>query len=317
MHCPISGTSWTKVFSHDTSGGLFTSDADALSKNKGNTSAKLFSILDTLESFRLPSGVFHLMLCYPELAGKCNEWKQTSNPATTTTAITGFEAIKLSFPQRSGGSSFRGLGRSPSSSTFIDDSPLSGYWWTAIGVKRKFLSDTIPGPVLNWNKRQWYPVKKVELYAERFWTKVFSHDTSGGLFTSDADALSKNKNKSSAKLFSILDTLEQFRLPNGAFHLKLCYPELAGKCNEWNQNSNPATKSTITGFQAIHLAFSRRSTGSSFKGLGISPPSKSWTFIDDYPEHSDWWNAIGAKHYFGTGKIPGPYKKVEIYARHP
>ena len=152
------------------------------------------------------------------------------------------------------------------------------------------------------------------------WTKVFSHDTSGGLFTSDADALSKNKGNTSAKLFSILDTLESFRLQSGAFHLKLCYPELAGKCNEWSQTSNPTTSSTITGFQTIHLAFSQRSTGSSFRGLGISPPSKSWTFIDDYPGHQNWWHAIGAKKFWGgADTIPGPYpspsvKKVELYA---
>ena len=87
----LPGVHWTKVFSHDTSGGLFTSGADALSKNTENPGAKLFLI--QLNPLRLEDGILHLKLCYPELE-KFNEWTQTSNPATSST-IENFEAIKL------------------------------------------------------------------------------------------------------------------------------------------------------------------------------------------------------------------------------
>ena len=53
-----------------------------------------------METMRFPDGYFHLQLCYPgAVAGQynaCNEWKQTSNPATES-QITGFEAVDLYF----------------------------------------------------------------------------------------------------------------------------------------------------------------------------------------------------------------------------
>ena len=91
--------------------------------------------------------------------------------------------------------------------------------------------------------------------------KVFSHDTAGGMFSSQEDALSKNPNTTGALLFSILDQLEDFRNDDGSFHFKLCYPELAGvgggRCNEWLQDSNPATETDIAGFRPISLSFTR------------------------------------------------------------
>ena len=157
------------------------------------------------------------------------------------------------------------------------------------------------------------------------WTKVFAHDTSGGLFTSDADALSKNAGNHEAKLFSILSQLNPLRLEDGSFHLKLCYPEL-GKCNEWAQTSNPATSSTIRNFKAIKLDFPKNSYGKAFVGIGVSPASASYTFIDDTPNQRNWWYAIGARSWFGTGTIPGPVdqsgagkkvQRVELFAERP
>ena len=151
------------------------------------------------------------------------------------------------------------------------------------------------------------------------WAKVFAHDTSGGLFKSNAEALSKNPENPGAKLFSVLNKLGTLRLEDGTFHLKLCYPDL-GKCNEWTQTSNPATSSKIEDFKAIDLAFQKASYGASFVGIGVSiSPS---TFIDDSPSRSNWWNAIGAqKTHGGVDTIPGPYnvkvKRVELFAEKP
>ena len=152
------------------------------------------------------------------------------------------------------------------------------------------------------------------------WTQVFAHDTSGGLFKSAADALSKNTDNPAAKLFSVLSQLNNLRLDDGSFHLKLCYPEL-GKCNEWTQTSNPATRSTVENFKAIKLGL-----GSSFTGLGVSPASSSHTFIDNTPSSSTWFYAIGARSSWGgSDTIPGPYpeqsphkvKRVELFAERP
>ena len=107
VHCPttmtqlalLAGSSWAKVFYHDTSAGLFTDADDAKNKNSDYPNAPMFSILDQLEGMRDGKGRFHLKLCYPELTEfnpPCNEWIQTSNPATEET-ITGYEEVQLTF----------------------------------------------------------------------------------------------------------------------------------------------------------------------------------------------------------------------------
>ena len=160
------------------------------------------------------------------------------------------------------------------------------------------------------------------------WTKVFSHNTTGGLFDgSMSDALSKNPTSPSSLLFSTLSSLEDWRRPDGSFLLRICYPELqAGEalpCNEWSQTSNPATDAFITDFKPVLLQFPENSYGEEWEGLGVSPASPA-TFIDDTPDRSNWWYAIGASSYWPNGNtdhIPGPYntdhegvKKVELYA---
>ena len=79
---------------------------------------------------------------------------------------------------------------------------------------------------------------------------MFSHDTSGGLFTSSDDSLSLNTENPEAKLFSVLSQLNSLSLEDGSFHLKLCYPDL-GKCNECTQTSNPATSIDIENFKQV------------------------------------------------------------------
>ena len=125
-------------------------------------------------------------------------------------------------------------------------------------------------------------------------------------------------------MFSILDQLENYRNAEGNFHLKLCYPEATGEdgghCNEWVQTSNPATDTTITGFQAISLAFKLDGYRNPWVGLGRSPAGYTQTFMDDAPSRSHWWSAIGSTSYFGgSDTIPGPLpnkiKKVEIYVK--
>ena len=153
------------MFSHDTAGGLFKSSCEAKFKNPENPDANLFSVLNQLETFRLNLGSFHLKLCYPEL-GDCNEWTQTSNPATDST-ILGFKAITLGFPKNSYRQAFGGLGVSPASAstTFIDDTPNQSFWFYPIGAKVYTGSSTIPGPVAEDGTR--HTVKRVNLFVEK------------------------------------------------------------------------------------------------------------------------------------------------------
>merc|ERR1719481_880976 len=130
------------------------------------------------------------------------------------------------------------------------------------------------------------------------WTKVFSHDTSGGMFKNDEETLSKNEDNPDAKLFSILDVLESMRLKDETFHLKICYPEIARKyanrpCNEWIQESNPATESEIRGYREIHKAF--LNDPDDFQGLGLNSGKYKNSLIDSTPHKANWLYAIGAQ----------------------
>ena len=59
---------WKMVFSHNTTGGLF-SPISALSFNEDNPTANRYSILGQLANVTSPEG-YHLKLCYPELEGR-------------------------------------------------------------------------------------------------------------------------------------------------------------------------------------------------------------------------------------------------------
>ena len=169
-----------KVFSHNvTNGEYFSSQSDALNKNPTNPNAALFSILDTLETYRRADGKFRFKLCYPELTwgwegGKCNEWLQTSNPVSET-EITGFERISgnlIAFGSRFDSGEFAGwvgIGRSHSqfSNSLIDDDPTGDNWFTAIGALKaddSALSNTLPGPVSQPYVSTISNVKVIELY---------------------------------------------------------------------------------------------------------------------------------------------------------
>ena len=141
---------WTKVFHHNNIGGYFSSPQDALRKNVDNPSANLYSILYKLNDFRSSIG-FHFKLCYPELGNYgngCNEWVQTSNPATDST-ITGFIPINLSFTKDSYNDDWGGIGNTGYNEigileipnyeiALIDDAPNRVGWHTPIGSFRTF-----------------------------------------------------------------------------------------------------------------------------------------------------------------------------------
>ena len=161
-----------KIFSHNLAGGLFSSSRDALNKNLYTPEALLHSKLCCLESYRNTAGQLHLKLCYPEIKGNnCNEWKQTSNPATEG-KIQGFQKIKLAFPKNGAGGSWGGLGRSElhSSHTLMDDTGSAAYWWMAVGASRLYEEATRMGgsrdPGCGMDNGYHGGYKRVEVYVK-------------------------------------------------------------------------------------------------------------------------------------------------------
>ena len=158
---------YIKIFGHNTAGGLFSSTTDAMSKNPENPNAYLFSILNNLENYRGKDGNFQFKLCYPEV-GKCNEWIQSSNPATET-IIKGFKAISLEFTKNGIYDAWAGLGKASSfksksyGTTLIDDAPESKNWFCAIGATAYWPEKLqIPGP--NFGNSDPEGISEVVLY---------------------------------------------------------------------------------------------------------------------------------------------------------
>ena len=170
---------WTKLFHHNNIGGYFSSPQDALRKNVENPSANLYSILYKLNDFRSSIG-FHFKLCYPELGNHgngCNEWVQTSNPATDST-ITGFIPINLSFTKDSYNDDWGGIGNTGNNEigileianyeiALIDDAPNRIGWYTPIGSFRILgTSSLMLGPIGPPDNRFLYGNTIVELFVK-------------------------------------------------------------------------------------------------------------------------------------------------------
>ena len=117
----------------------------------------------------------------------------------------------------------------------------------------------------------------------------------------------KNPDDPNAKLFSILNKLENYRDKDGNFRFKLCYP-VEQKCNEWTQSSNLAENNKIEGFSPISLDWTENGDRKPWRGLGkVGSNSFGTTLIDDAPESTNWFCAIGAFAYWPVSpKIPGP-----------
>ena len=144
--------------------------------------------------------------------------------------------------------------------------------------------------------------------------KVFSHESAGGYFPDIEQAKSYNKDDPNADLYSILDQIENYR-KDGVFHIRICYDELAEDnfpCNEWTQSSNFVEETNVTDFNAFDITFKQSGDGGTFGGLGLSPPSSSYTLVHS----SNYWFSIGSIVQVDIG-IAGPYptfvKKVELY----
>ena len=112
-HDQYLGYTWIKVFSHHVDGGMFGYDDRINEPNNWNADdpdALRYSILYRMEKYR-KNGVFHLRICFPDYTEDefpCNEWEQSSN-FVHEKEITGFKAIRLTYPKCWGDKDFVGL----------------------------------------------------------------------------------------------------------------------------------------------------------------------------------------------------------------
>ena len=96
------------------------------------------------------------------------------------------------------------------------------------------------------------------------------------------------------------------------------------------QSSNPATETTITGFKALSLAFTKNSYNHSWTGLGRNSNPNADAVIDDAPSTDVFyrWSAVGAIRYYegnhtrvlqSNNTIPGPIghlvTKVDFFVK--
>ena len=142
---------------------------------------------------------------------------------------------------------------------------------------------------------------------------IFRHRTSSGrLFESNEDVLTRNSEKSSWKnstkypLWSNLEHLDDdLRVEDSSFHFKLCYwgenlGELNGGCNEWRQKSNPVTSVAVEGFKAVSLDWE-----DDFGGLCKLEGSLAETsMIGSCSNHERF--LVGAKRFSDEEKVWGP-----------
>lgn len=144
------GYTFTKVFSHDSSKGVFLNQNEATHTGSLSTPEK-YSILDQLDKLKsTKEAKYVFMLYYPE-TGQMNIWKQSTNPLNTTSAdgtgsgyVPGYEAVSISMT----GDYWGGLEKSSRGATLLDGSTNHADWWYAIGAYQHYPSDsvtTIPG----------------------------------------------------------------------------------------------------------------------------------------------------------------------------
>ena len=115
------------------------------------------SRMSDLEMARGTDGNFHFKLCYPELAeavpyeDPCNEWIQSSNPATTNT-VKDYKKIRIPFTDNGDGDDFNGLSLSvaPRDEPWANISASGESPWYCIEIKkfRSKSSKEFPGPLL-------------------------------------------------------------------------------------------------------------------------------------------------------------------------
>ena len=167
----------------------------------------------------------------------------------------------------------------------------------------------------------------ISIAQEQEWTLLFRQ--TAPFYQNISSWMEHNENDPGNDNYSILVDLEDYRGDDGKFHFKLEWPEgsswNSGGGNidflphEWKQTSNPATSTSVTGYEAIDISY----TGQFWAGLELAD-NGSHVFIDGSVDHPNWFYALGTAQSWNNG-IPAaagpngdtPYysaQVVELYA---
>eukprot|EP00040_Diaphanoeca_grandis_P034658 m.215997 g.215997 ORF g.215997 m.215997 type:complete len:717 (-) comp33201_c0_seq1:96-2246(-) len=164
------------------------------------------------------------------------------------------------------------------------------------------------------------------------WSLVMRHKTpfhaDGGWFTPGVTRY--NADDESAGVYSIIDSVEDFRRDDGYLYFKLSYPgmcELAinAPCVEgknyviWKQTSNPYTKlrekeDTVQGYVAIDVVYDL------FGGLTTTKNTNA--LFCGQPDQPNWWYAVGgsvsfrALNYIPAMRGNSTYGSPQLIANH-
>ena len=118
-------------------------------------------------------------------------------------------------------------------------------------------------------------------------TKVFSHNTSGGLFFTDASEklASYQINDPESDLYSILDQMDEIASADH-FEFRMLWPDNTISINHWTQTSNPLLSSNVEDYTAIDIGC----LTNGWRGLALSSSPNS---LIDGTEGVDEWYGIG------------------------
>ena len=138
----INGATWAQILYHfnDSGSQLFASSDNLSSQTKNDFYRN--SQFANLARYNLTS--YEFLLQYSHISGY-NQWKQTSNPATTSEAVSGYQAVSISWNENSNSSAFQGIAKSNSGATFIDGTIGHSNWYYALGSYSEW-NGGIPGP---------------------------------------------------------------------------------------------------------------------------------------------------------------------------
>jgi hypothetical protein len=249
---PIPVKSWMPVF-RQTLPGIW--KPGVLSMNPQDENADMFARLDTLKDMLAAHGSLEFKLRWADpLSNEANHWKQTSNPVTNAkkkiSGVTGYEAISIKQTANGWG----GLEYNANGLSLLDGEPGTSNWFYAVGYNGGSWGhgESIP----SFGR----PARAVELFAMNpktlKWTLVF-RQTLPHLWDFK-DPWTVNANDPHAEVYSILDSLEDFRGQDGKFELKMMWPDY---WNVWSQTSNPAASSPVSGYTPIDVQYSTENFG--------------------------------------------------------
>jgi len=134
------GSTWLKVFYHDSTGENYFNNKD---QGKYSFDVKKYSILSDINASFLINGLYEFLLEYPETPGY-NRWRQKFDPLHSQengVVAEGYDPIHISWTAYNWG----GMFLHQNDRTLVDGC-YDGYWWYSLGTINNHYKPGFPGP---------------------------------------------------------------------------------------------------------------------------------------------------------------------------